>query len=130
MRGYLQNIRNGNSFILLNNEIRIPIFQYLFNRPIRSDFIRNTQVITFADVGTAWTGTSPYASDNNFNKKFIYQNPFTIVLTKQVEPFVAGYGFGIRSRLFGYFVRCDWAWGYDDYKIRRNIFYLSLGLDF
>jgi len=130
MRGYLQNIRNGNSFVLLNNEIRIPIFQYLLNRPIRSDFIRNTQIITFADVGTAWTGTSPYASDNNFNKKLIYQNPFTIVLTKQVEPFVAGYGFGLRSRLFGYFVRCDWAWGYDDYKVRRNIFYLSLGLDF
>lgn len=130
MRGYLQNIRNGNTFALLNNEIRIPVFQYLLNRPIRSDFIRNFQVITFADIGTAWTGSSPYSSDNGFNQKIITQYPFIITLTKQVEPLVAGYGFGLRSRLFGYFIRADWAWGYEDYKVRKDLFYLSLGLDF
>jgi len=130
MRGYLQNIRNGNSFVLLNNEIRIPVFQYILNRPIRSDFIRNFQVVTFADVGTAWTGSSPYSSDNGFNQEVISQNPFVVTLTRQVEPLVAGYGFGLRSRLFGYFIRTDWAWGYEDYKVRNSIFYLSLGLDF
>ncbi len=130
MRGYRQNIRNGNSFVLLNNEIRVPVFAYLLNKPIRSDFIRNFQVITFLDIGTAWTGDSPYSKDNGFNQQVINQYPFTISLTKQVEPVVAGYGFGLRSRLFGYFIRADWAWGYEDYEVRKNMFYLALGLDF
>ena len=41
LRGFEQNIRNGNSFALINSELRVPIFRYLLNRPIKSDFIRN-----------------------------------------------------------------------------------------
>ncbi len=130
MRGFLQNIRNGNSFALINNEIRIPIFQYLLNKPIRSDFIRNTQVVTFLDVGSAWNGSDPYSKDNSFNSEVIPGNPVTVILDRQVNPIVAGFGGGIRSRLFGYFLRADWAWGYEDGVIREPIFYLSLGLDF
>jgi hypothetical protein len=32
LRGFDQNIRNGNSFALINSEIRVPIFKYLLNR--------------------------------------------------------------------------------------------------
>lgn len=130
MRGFLQNIRNGNSFALINNEIRFPVFQYLLNKPIRSDFIRNFQIVGFLDVGTAWTGKSPYADDNSFNTEVISGNPVTVTLDRQVDPVVAGFGGGIRSRLFGYFIRSDWGWGYEDGVVRDPIFYLSLGLDF
>jgi Tol biopolymer transport system component len=130
MRGFLQNIRNGNSFAVINNEIRMPIFQYLLNKPIRSDFIRNTQIVGFFDVGTAWTGVSPYANDNSFNTETINGNPVTVVLDRQVNPIVAGFGGGLRSRLLGYFIRTDWGWGYEDGVVRDPIFYLSLGLDF
>lgn len=130
MRGFLQNIRNGNSFALINNEIRLPLFQYLINKPIRSDFIRNFQVVGFFDVGTAWTGSSPYANDNTFNTEVISGNPVTVILDRQVSPVVAGFGGGMRSRLFGYFIRADWGWGYEDGVVREPIFYLSLGLDF
>ncbi|NNF01100.1 MAG: BamA/TamA family outer membrane protein, partial [Bacteroidia bacterium] len=130
MRGFIQNVRNGNSFALINSEIRIPIFQYLISRPIRSDFVRNFQTVAFADIGTAWTGSSPYADDNALNVQDIQSGPFTITLNKQIEPVVAGYGFGLRSRIFGYFMRGSWAWGYEDGEITDNIFYFSLGLDF
>jgi len=30
----------------------------------------------------------------------------------------------------GYFLRGDWAWGYDDGVTTDRIFYFSLGLDF
>ena len=130
MRGFLQNIRNGNSFALINNEIRFPVFQYLLNKPIRSDFIRNFQIVGFLDIGTAWTGKSPYADDNSFNTEVISGNPVTVTLDRQVDPVVAGFGGGIRSRLFGYFIRSDWGWGYEDGVVRDPIFYLSLGLDF
>jgi isocitrate dehydrogenase len=51
-------------------------------------------------------------------------------VTKKVEPIVGGYGFGLRSRLLGYFLRADWAWGVDDGEVKPRIFYLSLALDF
>jgi Tol biopolymer transport system component len=130
LRGFTQNIRNGNSFALVNSEIRIPLFQYIINRPIRSDFIRNFQVVGFADAGTAWTGSSPYSEDNSLNTQIIQNGPLTISLTRQIEPIVGGYGIGLRSRILGYFVRTDWAWGVEDGEVQKPIFYLSLSLDF
>jgi hypothetical protein len=67
MRGFEQNIRNGTDFFLYNSELRFPIFHYLFNRPIKSDFLNNFQLISFFDVGTAWTGATPYSTVNSIN---------------------------------------------------------------
>jgi len=130
LRGFDQNIRNGNSFALINSEIRWPVFKYLLNRPIKSDFIRNFQIIGFGDVGTAWNGLSPYDSTNMFNRTVISNTPFIVTVVKQNEPIVAGYGFGLRTRILGYFMRADWAWGVENRDILPNKFYFSLGLDF
>jgi len=130
LRGFDQNIRNGNTFAVINSELRIPVFRYLLNRPIKSDFIRNFQVIGFGDIGTAWTGTNPYATDNPLNNETIVSQPFVVTLQKQKDPIVGGYGFGLRSRLLGYFLRADWAWGVEDRVIQDSKFYFSLGLDF
>ncbi len=130
MRGFRQNIRNGNSFVVINSEIRVPIFRYLLNRPIRSDFIHNFQVIVFGDIGTAWNGPDPYSNENSLNKQIINQYPLTLILYTRHEPIVGGYGFGIRSRVFGYFVRLDWSWGVEDLKVQPRIKYLSFSLDF
>lgn len=130
MRGFYQNVRNGNSFAVLNSEIRFPIFKYLYKRPIRADFIQNFQIIAFGDVGTAWTGPDPYSDKNSLNTKVIYQDPLEITLKTQHNPFVGGYGWGIRSRLFGYFIRLDRAWGVQDGIVMKPIWHLSLSLDF
>ena len=130
VRGFLQNIRNGNTFIVLNNELRWPIFKYFFNRPIRSDFINNFQIIGFGDLGTAWTGPDPYSSTNSLNTNVITKGPITVTLTQKKEPLVGGYGFGLRSRIWGYFVRVDWAWGVEDRVVLPRITYLSFSLDF
>ena len=134
LRGFWQNIRNGNTFVVMNNELRWPIFKYFFNRPIRSDFISNFQVIGFSDIGTAWTGPDPYSSQNSLNTtyfpKTLPQTPLLVTLYSKNEPLVGGYGFGLRSRLWGYFVRVDWAWGVEDRVILPEITYLSFSLDF
>ena len=130
LRGFDQNIRNGNTFVLLNSELRVPIFKYLLNRPIKSDFVRNFQVVGFGDIGTAWNGSSPYDSTNALNNSTIAQQPFVITLISQNEPIVGGFGFGLRSRLLGYFIRADWAWGVENRTIQPYKFYFSLGLDF
>lgn len=130
LRGFEQNIRNGNTFALINSEIRLPVFRYLLNRPIKSDFINNFQIIGFGDIGTAWNGSSPYDSTNIFNRTVINSTPFTITVVKQSEPIVGGYGFGLRSRLLGYFIRADWAWGVENRDVQPMRFYFSFGLDF
>jgi len=130
LRGFTQNIRNGNSFALINSEIRFPIFQYLIHKPIRTDFFRNFQVVGFGDIGTAWTGPSPYGKNNSLFQADYPGNPISITVTKDIEPIVGGYGFGLRSRVLGYFVRADWAWGIDDGVKQPRLFYFSLGLDF
>lgn len=129
LRGFYYNARNGNSFAVLNSELRVPIFRYLLNRPIRSDFFQNFQVVAFGDMGTAWTGNDPYAEDNFFNRQVISRNPLTITIKNQREPIIGGYGFGLRTRLLGYFVRGDWAWGVDDGVIQKGVFHFSLSLD-
>ncbi len=130
MRGFQQNIRNGNTFAVLNSELRFPVFNYLFNRPIKSDFINNFQIVGFADVGSAWTGINPYSDENTHFKRTIDRRPLLITVLVQKNPIVAGYGAGLRSRLFGYFIRADWAWGVEDGQIQPRIFYFSLSLDF
>ncbi|MBT3751439.1 MAG: BamA/TamA family outer membrane protein, partial [Bacteroidetes bacterium] len=130
MRGFSQNIRNGNSFAVFNSELRWPIVRYFANRPINSDFLNNLQLIAFFDMGTAWSGPSPWHEKNHLNREIIENGPLTIVIDKGNEPIVAGYGFGVRSRLLGYYVRLDWAWGIENYVILPRLFHLSLSLDF
>ncbi|MBU2650302.1 MAG: hypothetical protein KKA81_05160, partial [Bacteroidetes bacterium] len=130
MRGFKQNIRNGNSFVLFNTELRWPVFKYFINRPIKSDFLNNFQVVGFGDVGTAWTGWDPYSSENSLFTRTIWNGSLNITVEEQRDPFVGGFGCGVRSRLLGYFLRGDLAWGVEDGSIRKPIFYVSLSLDF
>lgn len=129
MRGFWYNARNGNAFAVVNSELRLPVFRYLIEQPLQSDFLQNFQVVAFADAGTAWTGSGPYAADNFFNRQVIHRNPLTITLHNQHEPIIWGYGFGLRARLLGYFMRGDWAWGVQDGVIQKGIFQFSLSLD-
>ena len=130
MRGFSQNIRNGNSFAVINSEIRFPVIKYLANKPLRSDFLNNFQIIGFGDLGTAWTGVSPYSENNALFTRVIHTGSLNITVREQREPIVGGLGFGVRSRLLGYFIRADYAWGIEDMVVKKPIFYVSLSLDF
>ena len=46
------------------------------------------------------------------------------------DPIVAGYGFGVRSVLFGYFLKLDYAWGIETKVVQDPILYFSMGMDF
>ncbi|HTX87947.1 MAG TPA: hypothetical protein VMC08_03080 [Bacteroidales bacterium] len=130
MRGFAQNIRNGNSFFVFNSEVRLPVFRYFLNHPVRSDLLNNFQVVAFGDVGTAWTGPTPYSEQNELFTTYIDQKPLFIKVELLKEPIVEGFGCGLRTRIFGYFVRGDVAWGVEDGHVRKAIFYVSLSLDF
>ena len=110
--------------------MRFPVFKYFIKRPIRSEFINNFQVVGFGDIGSAWNGWNPYSQENALYTWNIQQAPFTITVRNQVEPIIGGFGLGLRTKLLGYFVRADYAWGVENLKINKGVFYLSLSLDF
>ncbi len=132
MRGFWNNSRNGNTFAVINSELRIPIFKYFANSPIKSDFLENFQIIGFGDIGSAWTGLHPYSEENEFNQQEITTGggSVSVLIRNNREPIIYGYGVGLRSRVLGYFVRLDWAWGVDDGVVQPSVIYLSLNLDF
>ncbi len=130
MRGFTQNIRNGNSFAVINSELRFPLVKYFVDKPLRSEFLNTLQLVTFGDLGTAWTGSNPYSDKNALFTQIIQSGPIRVTLEKQTDPIVGGYGFGLRSKILGYFVRVDWAWGVEDRVVQPSVFYFSLNLDF
>lgn len=130
LRGFYQNARNGNNLVVLNSELRFPVFRYLYDQPLRSDFLNNFQLVGFGDVGVAWAGKDPYAENNSLYIRYIKDGSLVIKVREQKEPLIGGFGFGARTRILGYFLRADVAWGVEDRQIYEPVFYLSLSLDF
>lgn len=136
LRGFNQNIRNGNSYALLNTELRIPIFKYFSQKPVLGNFWRNFQLIGFFDVGTAWQGLSPYSGSNPINTVYLTDGPVgqppvvTVKVNYFRDPLVAGYGFGARATIFGMYLRADYGWGIETKVIQKPILHLALGVDF
>ncbi|WP_291722623.1 hypothetical protein [Bernardetia sp.] len=133
MRGFDYNKLSGSNFLLTNIELRVPVAQLLYRGTIRSPFFQNLQFIAFNDIGSAWTGISPFNRENALNTVEIggqAGNPFFAKVSNFKDPFLWGYGIGIRSKILNYFTRFDTAWGVEDDERGRAKFYLSIGYDF
>ena len=130
LRGFKQNIANGNNNVVINSEIRVPVFTTFLNRPINNAFMRNFQLVQFVDMGTAWNGRY----DKIERPAIVYGEPGNPVNVRLkaggVGPFAGGYGFGARSTLLGYFLRFDVGWPMDGFFKGRPQTYFALGLDF
>jgi hypothetical protein len=128
VRGFLQNVANGNNAVVLNSEFRLPVFTTLFSRPINNAFLRNFQLVQFFDLGSAWSGGLKGIS----RPSVIYGVP-PVQIEKRaggIGPFAGGYGFGARSTLLGYFLKFDAAWQMNGVFKGKPIMYVSMGLDF
>ncbi|HMP86163.1 MAG TPA: hypothetical protein PKE63_02735 [Lacibacter sp.] len=130
LRGFTQNAANGNNAVVINSELRLPVFATLFNKPINNAFLRNFQLVQFVDLGTAWNGRY-----NRIGRpEVVYNEPGSplsvIVRAPGVGPFLGSYGFGARSTLLGYFIRFDAGWPMSGFFERAPVMHVSLGLDF
>jgi Tol biopolymer transport system component len=130
LRGFSQNIRNGNKFALINSELRWPFVRYFAGHPLRSNFLNSIQIVGFGDIGTAWSGKSPWSGENAYDSQVIRNGPIVVTLDSNREPIVAGFGGGIRGQMLGYFIRADFSWGIENHYILPMLFYLSFSLDF
>jgi hypothetical protein len=131
MRGFQQNVRNGNSYFVLNSELRWALYPFFTNKPINSDFIKNFQLIGFFDMGSAWIGASPLSTQAKISfTDVINTPPIKVEINYYRNPIIFGYGLGMRTTLFGYFVRLDYARGVDNNNVINKQVYLSLTTDF
>ena len=132
LRGFKQNIANGNNAFVANSEFRLPVFSTLLNKPVNNAFLRNFQLVQFIDLGTAWNGKyDKFARPGVIYTTGDANNPITLK-TKAggIGPFAGGYGFGARSTILGYFLKIDAGWPMDGIFKGKPIYYFALGLDF
>lgn len=130
LRGFKQNVANGNNAVVINSELRLPVFTTLFNKPINNAFLRNFEVIQFFDLGSAWDGKA-----NKLSRPTVpYPDPTGTVIVLQkaggIGPFVGSYGFGARSTLLGYFLRFDAGWEMNTFFKQKPVLNVSMGVDF
>lgn len=138
LRGFDLNEAFGNNALIFNAELRFPVFRYFSRAPISSNFLRNFQVIGFYDMGSAWTGRSPFFNDDAAITKTYNPNqlegvsglPFSAEIASFQNPWLAGYGWGLRTVFLGYYLKLDFARPIQDYQIGSTRVYATIGLDF
>jgi len=131
LRGYDQNARNGNTFALMNAELRFPVFTTLSHNAVKSAILRNFQLVAFTDVGTAWEGFLPNSASFDRFYHVTLQGQSTGAVTVNIPNFnqnglALGYGVGVRTLLFGYFMRFDYSRNAEN----KSKVYFSVGTDF
>lgn len=129
LRGLDYNEAYGSDVLVFNTELRVPLFLYLTNGPIKSNFLRNFQLTSFFDIGSVWTGSPPFKDGRPITRKFD-GNPFSAEIVKFQNPWLGGFGFGLRTVLLGYYIKFDAARPYLDGEVENYRFYFTLGLDF
>ncbi len=131
LRGFDYNIRNGNSYLLSNIELRLPLLKLMGIKRMKYSFLRDLQAVGFFDAGFAWHGKTPFDANNPINNTTLESPPVIVVNVKYFrDPLVMGYGFGVRSTILRYFIKLDYAWGIETSEIQKPKIYLSLGKDF
>ena len=139
LRGFNYNKLSGSNVLSVNAELRLPIAKYLTRGTIKSNFLRNLQFIGFYDVGSAWTGVAPFSlktfslnENHTVNTKVIKDENSNIQATINTSnnPWLSSLGFGLRTVLFGYYARLDFARPLENYNRGNTNVYLSLGYDF
>lgn len=130
LRGFYRGARVGSSYALLNLELRYSIFKAWINKPLTNEFLKNFTITAFADAGTAFTGKTPRDPSNPFNTIYLNNPNYSISVTSGRSPWLMSCGLGIRTRILGYFVKYDYARGYQEGRWQGYLGYFSLGLDF
>ncbi|MDL5049297.1 hypothetical protein QQ054_25100 [Oscillatoria amoena NRMC-F 0135] len=130
LRGFQYATLFGQNVILMNAEFRVPVAKALSNSPISSNFFRNMQLIAFYDIGTSWSGPAPFNSGTSVRIDRIKNGPFEIDIKNFLNPWLYSYGAGMRTVIFGYYMKFDLAWPVQNFEVGKPQFLFTLGFDF
>jgi Tol biopolymer transport system component len=130
LRGFDYATLFGNSTMMMNAELRVPLVRALTNGPIASNFFRNLQFTAFYDIGTSWSGKPPFTSENSVSYNVIKNGPFEAQIKNYLNPWLYSYGLGVRTVVFSYYLKFDLAWPVENYRVGKPRGFLTLGFDF
>lgn len=130
LRGFPYSTLFGNNVMLMNAEFRVPLIRALSNSPISSNFFRNMQFIAFYDIGTSWSGKPPFKTGNSVRIDRIKNGAFEVDIKNFLNPWLYSYGLGMRSVIFGYYMKFDLAWPVENFEAGKPQLMLTLGFDF
>lgn len=130
LRGFNYATLFGNNVMMMNVELRIPIVQALTNAPITSTFLRHLQFVGFYDIGTSWSGQSPFSDGGSANYDQIKSGNIQVNIKNYLNPWLYSYGVGMRSTMLGYYVKIDVAWPVKNYEVGNPGWFITLGFDF
>ena len=132
LRGFDYATFYGENVLLFNAELRFPVVRFFYNGPISSNFLKNLLLTGFFDVGSAWSGVSPFQRDNSVNTVILKNDgsPFQAEIQNFKNPWLSSYGTGLRTVILGYYMKFDVAWPIENYEIGKVKFYVTLGYDF
>ena len=132
LRGYDYNTFQGSNVMTFSGELRFPISQLLQNSELKSNFLKNLQIVGFYDVGSAWDDLSPFEDRNNQNIEEISTDgsPFSAVINNFSNPWLQTAGVGIRTMFIGFYSRMDFSFPIQNFTVLKPAFQLSFGYDF
>lgn len=130
LRNTKLDTRMGNKVAFINSEIWLPLQKFIIKKPVKSAFIQNLALIGFANSGIAYFGSSPYSLSNSANKQIIDNGSLHIVIYNIKNPFVYSGGFGVQTNLYGYTIRYDVAWIFDNNVWQKHLGKISLSKAF
>jgi WD40 repeat protein len=130
IRGFDYAELYGRNTLGMNAEFRVPLVRAFSGGTINSGFFRHLQFTAFYDVGSAWTGPSPFNKDNTINFDRIKQGPFEFEVNRFKSPWLMSYGAGFRSVMFGFYMKLDVAWPIQGYDVGKPRPFVTLGYDF
>jgi hypothetical protein len=132
VRGFSVNYRNGNTYFLHSSQVGIQLLDYFFTRPIASEVFSNLIFHSFFDIGTSFYGTSTYDKPNVLNSTLIESQNGGIRIERRAfkNPLIFSTGIGMSTKVYGYDVSVDYAYGYEDQKFQNPIWHFGLGLPF
>ncbi len=132
LRGFGYNVLHGTNVLAMNLELRVPLVQYFYRGPISSNFFRNLQFTGFFDIGSSWSGKAPFHRTNSVNTETIPEegSGFDITVVNYKNPWLSGFGFGMRTVLLGYYAKFDVGYPVEDYEVGDPRLYITLGFDF
>ncbi len=135
VRGFQENARNGNNSFCLNTELRIPISTFFSKWPTDKFWYQKLIIIPFADLGSAWNGLNLFDKSNNYTSRvFDFSTSANGVARVEVKnlrnPLLGSFGCGINTRIIGYNLRFDVAYGIEDGLLKKPMYMLSYGTNF
>jgi|GEM_PF-102353 len=130
LRGFDYATQYGNSIATASVELRVPLIRALASGPVTSSFFKNLQFTGFYDIGSSWSGAIPLGNQTEGPTREVRTGPFVAEINEYQNPWIYSYGFGLRSMIFGYYIKCDFAWPVVNYQVQSPRAQLSFGFDF